>query len=60
MFKIEWYVPYEGTSCEWVKTLEDVKSWVKENSHKTYCSYDDLTILEVAREINVYSLMRES
>jgi len=58
-FKIEWTVPYEGTYYEWVSTLEDVKSWVKENSHRSDRSYDDLTILEIAREIDVYSLMKE-
>jgi len=58
-FKIEWNVPYEGTHYEWVSTLEDVKSWVRENSHRPDRSYDDLTILEIAREIDVYSLMKE-
>jgi hypothetical protein len=59
MFKLEWNVPYEGSYSEWVSTLEGVKTLVKENCYRFDRSYDDLTILEIAREIDVYLLMKE-
>lgn len=58
-FKIEWNVPYEGIQNEWVSTLEDVKNWVRENSSRCDRSYDNISIYEIAREIDVYSLMKD-
>lgn len=57
-YQIEYTIPYEGTEIAYCYTLEEVKSWIKNNKPYGVC-YDDLTILEVAREIDVYSLMKE-
>ena len=58
-YRVSWYVPYEGENHEYFMSLEDVINWIKINSGRYERSYDNLTILEIAREIDVYRLMKE-
>lgn len=58
-YVIQWTVPYGGISEKWCDTLEEVKEWVKANSHRPDRSYYDLSIYEITREVDVYELMKE-
>lgn len=58
-YRVSWYVPYEGEDHEYFTSLDEVKNWISVNSDRFHRSYDNLTILEIAREVDVYQLMRE-
>lgn len=59
-YQIQYYFPCEGISSENFTTLKEVKDRIKANNRWYYDkSYENLTILEVVREIDVYNLMKD-
>lgn len=58
-YRVSWCIPYEGEDHEYFTSLEEVRQWVLENSGRWGRNYDNLTVLEIAREVDIYSIMKE-
>lgn len=58
-YTIIYSVPYEGETSVDLSTLEDVKTWIHNNQRSFDWNYDNLTVFEIKREVNVYELMKE-
>lgn len=59
-YQVSWCEPYDGMCVVNCVSLEEVKAWINVNYVRLGRSYDELTILEISREVDVCELMKQT